>query len=55
MPNTKSAKKRVKQSEKKRLINMARKTGIKTAIRKLMDSVERKDSIEETRTFLRNA
>lgn len=55
MANTKSAKKRVKQSEKRRLINVSRKTEIKTSIRKVIDSLSRKDPIEETKKLLRNA
>ena len=34
MPNIKSAKKRVRVTEKKTLINMAHKTALKTAIKK---------------------
>ena len=55
MANTKSAKKRVRQSEKRRLINVSRKTEIKTSIRKVIDSLNRKDPIEETKKLLRNA
>jgi len=55
MPNLKSAKKRVKQTEKRRKINIARKTSVKTAVRKVLDSLKRGDSIEETRKLLREA
>ena len=55
MPNTKSAKKRVKQSEKRRQINVARKTAIKSAVRKVLDSLKRGDPIDETKQLLRDA
>ena len=55
MANIKSAKKRIKQSEKRRLINLSRKTGLKTAMRKVIDSLKRGDSIEETKKLLRDA
>jgi len=55
MPNLKSAKKRVKQSEYRRQVNLARKTSVKTAVRKVMDSIKRGDSIEETKKLLREA
>lgn len=55
MPNTKSAKKRVKQSEERHLCNIARKTGIKTATRKVLDSLQRSDPLEETKKLLRDA
>jgi small subunit ribosomal protein S20 len=43
MPNIESAKKRAKQSEVRRQRNMARKSDVKTAIRKVLDAVENKD------------
>jgi len=52
MPNLKSAKKRVKQSEKRRIINASRKTGLKTAIRKVQDSLERGDAIEDIKKLM---
>ena len=55
MPNLKSAKKRAKQSEKRHLINLSRKTGIKTAVRKVLDSLQRKEDIEITKKLLRDA
>lgn len=44
MPIIKSAKKRVIQSEKRRMRNIHRKSAIKTAIRKVMDALESKDT-----------
>ena len=43
MPNTKSAKKRVKVIEKKTAINTARKTALKTAIKKFEAAVAAAD------------
>ena len=55
MANIKSAKKRIKQSEKRRQINVARRTSVKTAVRKVVDSLKRGDAIEETKKLLRDA
>ena len=55
MANIKSAKKRVKQSEKRRQINVARRTSVKTAVRKVLDSLKRGDAIGETKKLLRDA
>ena len=44
MANTKSAKKQAIQSEKRRKINLARKTAIKTAIKKLLTEVAGNDA-----------
>lgn len=43
MPNIKSAKKRVKVTEKKTLVNLAHKTALKTAIKKFEAAVESND------------
>src|SRR5258707_934977 len=40
MPNIKSAKKRVLQIEKRQLVNQARKSAIKTTIKKLIVAIE---------------
>ena len=55
MPNIKSAKKRAIQSEKRRLINNARKTSVKTASKKVIAALESDVSIEETKALLRDA
>ena len=44
MPRLKSAIKRVKTSERNRVHNLVYKTQIKTLLKKVMDSVEKKDS-----------
>lgn len=51
MPNIESAKKRAKQSEVRRQRNVARKSDVKTAIRKVMDAVESKD-MEQAKELL---
>ncbi len=46
MPNIKSAKKRVRQTKKKNLRNIARKSAIKTAIKDMKDALESKDIVQ---------
>ncbi len=46
MPNIKSAKKRVKQSEKRRKRNLARKTAIKTAFKKVLAALTGNDIVQ---------
>jgi len=55
MANIKSAKKRAKQNEKRRLINLSRKTGVKTATKKVFDALKGETSVEETKKLLRDA
>ena len=43
MPNIKSAKKRVKQSKKRRLQNLMRKSAIKTATKKMLSALDSND------------
>ncbi len=43
MPNIKSAKKRVRQTKKKHLRNIARKSAITTPIKDMKDALESKD------------
>lgn len=54
MPNIKSAKKRVLQSEKKRVRNVARKSSLKTAIKKVLIALESSD-VEAAKALLRDA
>ena len=44
MPNIKSSKKRVLQSEKRRIRNYSRKSDVKTAVKKVLDAVEKNDA-----------
>ena len=43
MPNIKSSKKRVLQAEKRRVRNVARKSDVKTAVKKVLDAVANND------------
>jgi len=54
VPNIKSAAKRVRQSEKRRLRNKAIKTRTKTEIKKFLKALEEKD-IQKAEELLRNA
>lgn len=44
MANTASAKKRARQNKKRYVINLARKTALKTSIKKVLTAVEQKDA-----------
>lgn len=47
MPNTKSAEKRVRVSEKRRIINKAYKTSMKNKIKAVLKAIAEKKSAEE--------
>jgi len=55
MPNIKSAIKRAKQSESKRKINAARKSSVRTAVKKVMTSIAATEDIAITKELLRDA
>ncbi len=52
MPNIKSAKKRVKQNSKRHAVNIARKSAIKTNMKKVVEAVERNE-IEQAKELLK--
>jgi small subunit ribosomal protein S20 len=54
MPNTASAKKRLRQNEKLRLLNRARKSALRTQIRKVREAVQAGDN-EKAQSELRIA
>ncbi|QQR54161.1 30S ribosomal protein S20 [bacterium] len=54
MPRIKSAKKRVLVSEKRRKVNVARKSAIKTAVRKVLDAIDAK-KLEDAQSLLKIA
>jgi len=54
MPNIKSAKKRVKQSEKRRLLNVSRKSAIKTSVKKVLEAVK-SDDLANAKELLKDA
>ena len=55
MPNIKSAKKRAVQSEVRRQRNLARKSAVKTAVKKVLLSLNANDDIATTKELLRSA
>ena len=55
MANIKSAKKKAKQDEVRRLRNAARKSSIKTAIKKVQTAVEAGEDSETLKQLLRDA
>lgn len=55
MANMESAKKQARQNKKRYQKNLARKTAIKTALKKVLISLERGDSIEKSKEFLKEA
>ncbi|AEX85507.1 30S ribosomal protein S20 [Marinitoga sp. 1135] len=55
MPNVKSAKKRVRQTAKRRLRNKSYKTRVKNSIKKVLAAVEAKKEREEVLELLNNA
>ena len=55
MANTKSAKKRVLQSRKRHAINVARKTGIKTAIKKVTSALQEGKTAQEVQALFNDA
>lgn len=55
MPNTKSAKKRVRQNEKRRLRNKTIRSYVKTCIRKVIKAIEGKQSKETVLELARQA
>ena len=55
MANTKSAKKRLKQSKRRHLQNVTRKSAIKTAVKKVLVAVEKDINPDEIKALLRDA
>ena len=55
MPVIESAKKRARQNIKRRDVNAARKSAVRTAIKKVEDALESGQSIEITKQLLRDA
>lgn len=54
MANIKSAKKRARQMESKRLKNVARKTAIKTAVKKVLTALEKGDSKDSVTVLMKD-
>lgn len=55
MANTASAKKSASQNEKRRIINTARRTSIKTALKKVLIAIEQGVSAEQAQALLKDA
>ena len=55
MANIKSAQKQARQNIVKRERNLSRRTAIKTAVKKILVSIERNDSLEADQGLLRDA
>ena len=55
MANIKSAKKRAKQSEVRRKINLARKSSVKTAVKKVLIALSAEESGEKVQELLMDA
>jgi small subunit ribosomal protein S20 len=55
MANSKSAKKNMVQAEKRRVINLNRKSAIKTALKKVLSAIENKEKVAEVQELMRNA
>ncbi len=55
MANTESAKKQARQNIVKRERNLARRTSIKTAVKKVLASIEKNDSLETIQGLLKEA
>ncbi len=54
MANLKSSQKQARKNIKRRGINLARKTALKTAVKKVLDAIESKD-IEQAKSLLKDA
>lgn len=54
MANIKSAKKRAKQNEKKHIINLARKSEIKTIVKKYISAINEKN-VDSAKDLLKSA
>ena len=55
MANLESAKKQARQNEVRRARNLARRTAIKTAVKKVLASIEKNESAETIQGLLKDA
>jgi small subunit ribosomal protein S20 len=55
MANLKSAQKQARQNIKKRERNLARRTSIKTAVKKVLASIEKSEPLEVIKGFFKDA
>ena len=54
MANIKSAKKRAKQNKVRHQVNLARKTAIKTALKKVLTALEKGEDVAVTKELLKD-
>ena len=55
MANIKSAKKQARRAEKRRMINMDRKSAIKTTVKKLLLAIDKGEAVESVQDMFRAA
>lgn len=55
MANIKSAKKQARRAQKRRMINMDRKSSIKTDVRKLLAAIEKGEAVTTVQAMFRTA
>lgn len=55
MANIESAKKQARQNEVRRARNLARRTSIRTAVKKVLASIERNESLQTIQGLLKDA
>lgn len=55
MANIKSAQKQARQNVKRRELNLARRTALKSAIKKVLTSIEKSEPIDAIQELLKNA
>lgn len=55
MANTKSAQKKVRQSARRHTINLARRTAVKTVVKKILTAIANGEKIEVVKDFMRDA
>ena len=55
MANLKSAKKQAKQAEKRRAVNLARKSSVKTALKKVLTALEKNEDAATLKMLLKEA
>ncbi len=55
MANLESAKKQARQNEVRRARNLARRTSIKTAVKKVLASIEKNESVQTIQNLLKDA
>ena len=55
MANIKTAKKRARQNEKRRLINLSRRTSVKTVVKKVLTALEGGEASDKLKGLLQDA